>query len=152
MYPFETLLGLRIAIQLFFPAEKLARQLQSKASTPCCALNGAELLVEHLQNLRSDQTFCELYDGASNLAIELEIPDTTQPRPRRIPARYESNGEPHPMCPVDRDIQETCKKWLLCSDRQIADKYQRSVSAAGHFVCNCTRENRQWNHGKRQYS
>ena len=117
LYSFETQLGLRIAIQLFFSAEKLARQLQSKASTPCSALSGAQMLMDHLQNIRSDQTFNELYDGASSLANELEISETMQPRLRRIPARYESHVEPQPMNPVEAFKEHTRRGYFAVIDR-----------------------------------
>ena len=101
---------LYIAIQLFFPAEKVARQLLSKAMFSCSWCTSSKSSMEsNFQWL--------VYDGTSSLAIELEIPDTIHPRPRRIPAPYESHLETHLMCPVETFKERTRREDFALIDR-----------------------------------
>jgi hypothetical protein len=119
---FETLLGCSIAIQLFLPCEKLARQLQAKTTTPCSALSGSHLLLDHLQNLRTEAAFNELYEEVSLKATELEIPKPIQPRKRKNILRFESSSEPQ-----DPHIFETFKDRVRQEYFAVIDRLLTSI-------------------------
>ena len=73
---FETIVGMHISLSIFQPCESLATKLQSQGNSVGSAFQAIALLKEHIQKLRSDESFNGIFEKADSFREEhdLELP------------------------------------------------------------------------------
>ena len=95
MEQFDTFFGLKLAHQIFAPAEQCSTNIQAVNVTVQEAMKAANMLTSHLCSIRNESTFNRFYDHviheSQSLTAEPELP-----RSRKLPRRLDhGSSAPH---------------------------------------------------------
>ena len=95
MEQFDTFFGLKLAHQIFAPAEQCSTNIQAVNVTVQEAMKAANVLTSHLCSIRNESTFNRFYDHviheSQSLTAEPELP-----RSRKLPRRLDhGSSAPH---------------------------------------------------------
>ena len=122
---FDTYFGLKLAHLVFSAAEQFSTNLQAENITIQEATRGAELLVSHLQTLRTEAKFNRFYEQvvieSSTLTEEPKLP-----RNQKVPKRYDQ-GEPSHQYLVPKDkYRHTYFETLELAFGEVARRFEQS--------------------------
>ena len=84
----KTYFGLLMCGAVFAPSEDIAKRLQGENVTAQGALESVTLLIEQLQNLRSEEKMNSLYDNMVEVAEKLSLKMPEQQRIGKTPKRF----------------------------------------------------------------
>ena len=90
---FETIVGMHISLSVFEPSEFLATKLQSQENSIGSAHQAIVLLKRHMQKLRSDETFAEIFGKADAFREAHDLSPPKERRTKRLPKWVDDHAE-----------------------------------------------------------
>ena len=84
----KTYFGVRVCAEIFSPCEDFAKGLQSDSCSAFGALQGSEVLVDHLQGKRSHENLNRLVKDAEDRAKSLKLVLPVPKRKTEVPKRF----------------------------------------------------------------
>ena len=88
-----TVMSLTVARNVIEPLESLNRSVQSERMTVAGMIEATRTVKTHLQNIREEIKFDEVFAAVESTVKELELEALSLPRRRRPPARYTGPAE-----------------------------------------------------------
>ncbi|XP_043193723.1 zinc finger MYM-type protein 1-like [Amphibalanus amphitrite] len=95
MGQFDTLMGLRMAIEVFSIAEDLSRGLQSATATVGDTQKAVTRVCERFDSMRTTVSFDKMYEKTERDAEEVGVDGPQLPRKRKVPMKL-GGGDQHP--------------------------------------------------------
>jgi len=90
---FEAYFGIKLALQVFEPAEECSKILQSRGLTATEAHSSASCTANILRKMRSSDKVDSLHDKCVSDAVNLELVEPRLGRRVRLPRRHDSGSE-----------------------------------------------------------
>ena len=87
------------------PADKLAKALQGERMTVNGSLEAVAVTRNHLESLRTDESFASIMNNADQFVTDLDLQPITAPKPRMIPRRLDG-GPPTATLSVDQYFRQ----------------------------------------------
>lgn len=91
---FKTMFYLIVSIEIFSPCTTLAKALQNPKLTATGAKQAARILIQRLEDLRTDEQFQKMFDEADEIGAKLNLEYPSEPRKNKIPRRLEHCDRP----------------------------------------------------------
>ena len=103
MEQFDTFFGLKLAHQIFAPAEQCSTNIQAVNVTVQEAMKAANVLTSHMGSIRNESTFNRFYDHVIHESQSLTA-DPELPRSRKLPRRLDHGSSEHHQHLSPRDM------------------------------------------------